>query len=321
MADVHEHPGDAPPSRAARARAWGAARRADAQRLEERAQHERTQHQTVDAVFDMVDRDGEVGGGIIAGALAYRLFIWLLPLALVAVAGLGIAASAASESPEEAATNVGLEALVTGSIANAAESPNRWYALLVGIPLLVWATRSMLRVLIGSHRLVWTDVRARAPKPTVRASVRLLLLLLCFPIVSDAASLLRDWSPGAGIVGNLIALVPFAGLWLLVSMRLPHLDAPWQALLPGALAFAIGLELFHVATIYFIAPYAEAKQGTYGTLGAAAALLVGLFIISRLVVAAAVLNATLWERRVTRAPRAREREARPSGRDDSPSTP
>ena len=43
MADVHEHPGDAPPSRAARARAWGAARRADAQRLEERAQHERTQ--------------------------------------------------------------------------------------------------------------------------------------------------------------------------------------------------------------------------------------------------------------------------------------
>jgi uncharacterized BrkB/YihY/UPF0761 family membrane protein len=80
-------------------------------------------------------------------------------------------------------------------------------------------------------------------------------------------------------------------------MRLPHLDAPWQALLPGALAFAIGIELFHVATVYVIAPYAEAKQGTYGALGAAAVLLLGLFIISRLVVAAAVLNATLWERR------------------------
>ena len=39
----------------------------------------------------MVERDSEVGGGIIAGALAYRLFIWLLPLALVAVAGLGFA--------------------------------------------------------------------------------------------------------------------------------------------------------------------------------------------------------------------------------------
>jgi hypothetical protein len=32
-------------------------------------------------------------------------------------------------------------------------------------------------------------------------------------------------------------------------------------------------------------------------LGVAAALLVGLFLISRLVVAAAVVNAVLWERR------------------------
>jgi len=50
----------------------------------------------------MIDRDGEVAGGILAGALAYRLFIWLLPLALIAVAGLGFAADVASESPEDA---------------------------------------------------------------------------------------------------------------------------------------------------------------------------------------------------------------------------
>jgi hypothetical protein len=56
-------------------------------------------------------------------------------------------------------------------------------------------------------------------------------------------------------------IVPYAGLWLLVSSRLPHRDAPWTALWPGA-------------------------------------LLLALFFISRLVVAAAGLNATLWERRV-----------------------
>ena len=49
--------------------------------------------------------------------------------------------------------------------------------------------------------------------------------------------------------------------------------------------------------VYVITPWAIAKQGTYGALGVAAALLVGLFLISRLVVAAAVVNATLWERR------------------------
>jgi hypothetical protein len=50
----------------------------------------------------------------------YRLFIWLLPFALVAVAGLGLAADAESESPQDAAESLGLEGLVSNSIANAA---------------------------------------------------------------------------------------------------------------------------------------------------------------------------------------------------------
>ena len=66
------------------------AARARADALEKRAQEERSHHASVDATFQMVDRDGEVAGGIIAGALAYRLFIWLLPFALVLVGGLGL---------------------------------------------------------------------------------------------------------------------------------------------------------------------------------------------------------------------------------------
>ena len=65
----------------------------------------------------------------------------------------------------------------------------------------------------------------------------------------------------------------------------------------GALAVALGLEILHAVIAYVITPWALAKQGTYGALGVAAALLVGLFLISRLVVASAVVNATLWERR------------------------
>jgi uncharacterized BrkB/YihY/UPF0761 family membrane protein len=269
---------------------------ARAERLEARAQAERRRHESVDVVFDAVDRDGEVGGGIIAGALAYRFFIWLLPLALVAVAGLGFAAESANESPEETADSVGLAGLVSGSIARAADSPNRWYALLVGIPILVWVTRSLLRALIGAHRLVWTDIRAAAPRPTFPAALRLLVLLLCVVAASALASSARAWSGGAGLISTLLVALPYAGLWLLVSLRLPHRDAPWTALIPGAILFGVGLEILHVIGAYFIAPYAITKQGTYGALGAAAALLLGLFFLSRLIVAAAVLNATLWER-------------------------
>jgi uncharacterized BrkB/YihY/UPF0761 family membrane protein len=283
-------------SRVEKTRLWAAARRADAERLAERAQDERIRHSSVDAIFDMVDRDGEVGGGIIAGALAYRLFIWLLPLALVVVAGLGFAADASSESPEEAAETVGMQGLVSSSIAQAANSPNRWYALLIGVPVLAWATRSVLRVLIGAHRLIWGDLRSEAPKPKVGATFRLLALLLAFGVVSGAASAIRAWSPGPGVLATLFAFVFYAALWLLVSVRLPHHGTHWTALIPGALLFGVGIELLQVVIAYFITPYAIAKQGTYGALGVAAALLVALFMISRLVVGAAVLNATLSER-------------------------
>jgi uncharacterized BrkB/YihY/UPF0761 family membrane protein len=291
----------APVSRRERTRQWAAERRSDAERLAARAQAERGRHRSVDAVFEMADRDSEVGGGIIAGALAYRLFIWLLPLALVAVAGLGIAADASSNSPEQEASSLGLQGLISSSISNAAESPNRWYALVIGIPLLIWATRSVLRVLIGAHRLVWTDVRGRAFKPRLVPTLLLLGVFLGFGIVSAAASAMRAQSRGLGLLATLLAVAPYAGLWVLVSDRLPHRGAPWAALIPGALVFGLGIEVLHAVIAYFITPYALAKQGTYGALGVAAALLLTLFLVSRLVVAAAVVNATLWERRTRSA--------------------
>lgn len=280
-----------------RIRAWEESLRSRGQRLAERGQTERQLHKSVDAAYQMVDRDSELGGGIIAGALAYRLFIWLLPLALVLVGGLGIAAEAAHETPEEAADSLGMGGLITQSVASAATGKGRWYALLIGIPILVYTTASVLRVLIVSHRLLWTDTRTRAQRATPVATLRLLVLLLAFPIAAVLASAIREWSPGVGVLATALSVAPFAALWVLISIHLPHRDASWQALVPGALLFGVGVEALNVFTAYVLTPWALNKQGTYGALGLAAALLLSLFLISRLVVAAAVLNATLWERR------------------------
>ncbi len=287
------------PGRAERAREHAAAWRARAKLLEARAAEERRRHGTVDAVFEMVDHDSEVGGGIMAGALAYRLFIWLLPLALVAVAGLGFAADAASRTPESAAESMGMLGLVSNSVASAAESSARWYALLIGIPLLIYATRSLLRALIVTHRLVWSDLRRVVPKPTLIATLQLLLALIGFFAISGIAVFARSLSGLEGLIATLFIPIPYAALWLAVSTRLPHRDAPWRALVPGAIVFGIGVEVFHVVTAYVIAPQAESRQGTYGSLGIAATLLLGLYLISRLVIASAVLNVTLWQRRST----------------------
>ena len=300
--------GDAPEPDAGpgRRELWATALQERSRRLTERAAQERSRHGSVDAVFEMADRDADVGGGIIAGALAYRFFIWLLPLALVLVAGLGFAADAADRSAEDAAEELGVGELVSDSIESAAQSSNRWYALLIGIPILLWLTRSLLRVLISAHRLVWGDVRAEAPKASPVATLRLLVLILGFFVASAFASWVRAHSDSFGILTTLLLTLPYAGLWLLISLRLPHRDAPISALLPGALLFGFGIELLHVATAYFLEPYVLSKQGTYGALGVAAGLLFGLFLFSRLIVAAAVVDATLWERRMRAAPETRK---------------
>jgi uncharacterized BrkB/YihY/UPF0761 family membrane protein len=288
-----------PPEPSRRARAITGAK-ARAERLQARADAERKRHRSVDVVFDAVDRDGEIGGGILAGALAYRFFIWLLPLALVLVAGLGLAASAADESPVESAKGLGLGGLVSGSIAQAAKSSNRWYALVIGIPILLWVTRSLLRALITVHRLVWGEGRGTAPKPTPAATLRLLALLLGYLVVSTLMRAVQVHSTVGGLLFTLLDWSVFAGLWLLIELQMPHRGTPWRALVPGAILFGVGIQLLGAVTSYLIVPWAEGKQGTYGALGLAAALLLGLFLISRLMVATAVLNATLWERR-TRA--------------------
>jgi uncharacterized BrkB/YihY/UPF0761 family membrane protein len=60
--------------------------------------------------------------------------------------------------------------------------------------------------------------------------------------------------------------------------------------------FAVGIAALHFATIYYFAPKLTRAPALYGSLGTAATLLVWLFLGSRIAVAAAFLNATLWSR-------------------------
>jgi uncharacterized BrkB/YihY/UPF0761 family membrane protein len=129
----------------------------------------------------------------------------------------------------------------------------------------------------------------------------LLAAMVGFFLVPALGAAVRAAWPNAGILTNVVVLLPYAALWLFVSSRLPHRQSSWRDLVPGAILFGVGIEVLHVVTAYFIAPQVSSREGTYGSLGVAAALLLGLFLASRLVVASAVLNAILWERRTALA--------------------
>jgi uncharacterized BrkB/YihY/UPF0761 family membrane protein len=260
------------------------------------AEASREEHGTVDALYVMVDRDSEIGGGILAGSLAYRLFIWFLPFSLVVVAGIGLGAEVVSESPTSAARSLGLRGVVSNSIAEASQSSSRWYAIVIGIPILLWATRGLLRALVVIHRLVWGDPRLLTHKATPARILRFLVLILLYFPVRELAAYAGSRS-GSYLVQTVVGLVGIFGWWLLCSLRLPHRDVPWYALIPGAIVVAVGLELISNLGTYLIATRVNSSESAYGVLGVAAGLLFGLYLVSRLIVAAAIVNETVWERR------------------------
>lgn len=277
-----------PPGRVARARA----------RAEERygaLVAARSRVPAVDTGFQLLERDTAIGGGILAGALAYRLFIWFLPLTLVLVGGLGVVADASDRAPGEIVSDAGLTGVIASSVSQASDGEGRWYALLIGIPILLYVTATLLRTLAGVHRLAWgLPARGRSASPwAVLGFLGVLLLLLAFTAVARG---LREGSFVAGIVATVLVVVVYFAAWLALAAWLPHRDAPLAALVPGAALFAVGLQLLHLFNTFVVSQLLLSRKDAYGALGVAAAILFGLWLIGRLVIASAVLNAVLWER-------------------------
>jgi len=69
------------------------------------------------------------------------------------------------------------------------------------------------------------------------------------------------------------------------------------ALVPGALLMAIGADVLHLLTPYWIGHLVARKTSTYGPVGVALAVLLWVYILGRIIVASAGLSAALWYRR------------------------
>jgi uncharacterized BrkB/YihY/UPF0761 family membrane protein len=56
----------------------------------------------------------------------------------------------------------------------------------------------------------------------------------------------------------------------------------------------------HLVVVLYLAPRLAHSPSLYGSLGAATVVMLWLYLIARLVVSAAFLNATLWQRKQSR---------------------
>jgi hypothetical protein len=102
----------------------------------------------------VVERDSDIGGGLLAGALAYRLFLLLLPTALLLVSGLGLYARATDKRPGEVAEEAGLHGLIASEVASAASGRARGLVFVLMIPAVLYATALLYRSLAKVYGLV-----------------------------------------------------------------------------------------------------------------------------------------------------------------------
>jgi len=277
--------------------------RSRAEELQARAVETRTllegrygERRPVAIARDVLALDRAVAGSELAGALAYRLFLWFLPFVLVLVAGLGVYADASDQAPREVADRLGLAGLVVHSVAVAATSSARWYALLIGVPILLYLTRSLLRSVVVVHRLAW-GLEPRRGHLTFANVLLFLLAVVASLAVAAFVSASVGVSPWFWVVDAPLAMIVRGAIWLGLSRRLPGRDRRMSTLLPGAVVVGVGFLAVNVFTQLLIVWLGNTREDTYGALGLAATILFSLWLTSRVIVVSAVADAALWSRR------------------------
>ena len=255
----------------------------------------RERHVAIAVPLRAVERNRRVAATVLAGGFAYRIFLWLLPFGLIVGGGLGLADA---RSTEDAVEGGGIPAAVSNAIGDAARASqsNSWWLLAVGVPLLLWAGFSGAKAIQLIHSLVWDEPPPK-PKP-LQMSLAFTGMVCAFLAAVALTWWVRDDWPG--LLAPVITLTPLAAMWLWASLHLPHRDAPWQALLPGALVVALGFQVLHEAVGHFLVPKLEKSTSLYGDLGATTTFLFFMYMTSILIVAAPVLNSSLYDELVSR---------------------
>jgi uncharacterized BrkB/YihY/UPF0761 family membrane protein len=255
-----------------------------------------------DLATDAMERERLAAAGLLAGGLAYRLFLWLVPFGLVNAAILSFWVREDRGSLEDAARELGVGGVAAKSAAGAiaADAHSRWYFLAVGLVLLVWFGMGAVRALRIAHALAWGH-RAEKLRRAPLAGLAFSGVVAALIALGVALAWLREELGVEGLLLTLSVTFGYAAAALWVLRLLPHADAPWQALLPGAFLLALGAQALHLVVVLYLAPKLGRSSELYGTLGASTVILLWLYLLARLMVAAAFLNAARWQRRKSEA--------------------
>jgi uncharacterized BrkB/YihY/UPF0761 family membrane protein len=241
------------------------------------------------------EREQRSGAGLLAGGLAYRLFFWLVSFGLITASVASFWVRSGEHSMVDAAKSFGLSGVAARSAASAVESGSnaRWYLLVSGLVLVLYFGLGAVRAMRVAAFVAWQVKPSRVRKP-VRASATFTGIFVIGLALTTFTSWVRHHTAAVGAVVTAGTLLAYAALALLVLDLLPKAEGrSWRSQLPGAVLIAVGLTAIHLFTVYYLSGKLERSPKLYGTLGAATVVLLGLYLVARVIVSALFLNATV----------------------------
>jgi uncharacterized BrkB/YihY/UPF0761 family membrane protein len=249
----------------------------------------------VDLGLRIYQRDREAAGGVVGAAVAFRLFLFFVPLLLVVVGLAGLLARwiDADEVNQQIGVTGGVAAQINTALSQ--QETSQWSALIVGLGGVALTGRSLSKVLTTASCLNWRlPVRTRAP---IRVIGGVIGVIVGIGLVSTIVNRLRDDLGVAAAGVSYLAVFAVYGLaWMAVSWVLPRATSDPGALLPGsALVGATIAGMQAVSQLYLPDRMGRASQ-LYGAIGATIVTLGWFFFAGRAIVLGMAINAAVYER-------------------------
>jgi uncharacterized BrkB/YihY/UPF0761 family membrane protein len=249
----------------------------------------------VDVVFGTFQRDRRVAGSVLSSALAFRLFLFFLPLLLLTIGVAGFASDVvdAHSANQTAGISGGLAKQVSGAFHQ--PGLTRWVAVLLGLFGVLVAGRSLSRVLYAASAAAWGLPAGSHAR--LRAVGAIAGLVCTMGVIAILINRVRE-SLGIGLAGASFvpALLIYAIAWLGVSLFLPRATEDPGALLPGAALVALTITAMHAVSELYLPDRLDRASRLYGAFGTTVVTLGWFFILGRAIVISMELNAAIYDR-------------------------
>ncbi len=240
-------------------------------------------------------RDREGAGSVVGSAIAFRLFLFFIPLLLFVVGVAGLLSG--HVDPATVAHDVGVSGGLDAEIRAAfnQEASAGWLALLIGLVGMATAGRSLSRALLAISYRAWEmPILGKASWRVVGSMAGLVggmgLVSVLVNRIREAVGL------GPATLSFIPAFILYAVAWFAISLLMPRRTDDPGALLPGCVVVALVITTMQAVSQFYLPGRFERASHLYGAIGSTVVTLGWFFIVGRAIVLAIELNPVLFER-------------------------